>query len=494
MNPGRRSFLKTTTLALPTLPILIGCRIHATGGVRLNDIHSELNPTRVHTLARPASIDDLAATVQRHARRGRPVIASGARHAMGGQQFAKNGLVIDTRGLDQVLLLDRDRGLLAVEAGIQWPALIEACNTLQSDGLTRWGIRQKQTGADTFTIGGSISANIHGRGLTLPPFAADIEDFTLLDSNGDLLRCSRTENAGLFRLAAGGYGLFGVIVRATLRLEPREKVRRDVVIARIDEVIPLLEDRIRASHRFGDFQFSIDESSPDFLRTGVLSSYQPVDPDTPLSQGARLDPEAWLNLLDLAHRHRPAVFDQYAGFYLATNGQIYGSDTHQLSIYQADFADILHARSGADRSTLMISELYVPRGGLPAFMAAAADLLRSSGVPVIYGTVRLIERDEDTFLPWAREPWAGIIFNLRVHPSDSGHKRVRAAFRGLIDLALAQSGSYYLTYHRWATTEQIEAAHPRFRDFLSQKSHYDPAGVFRSDWLDHHRRLLGLPV
>src|SRR3712207_8869960 len=57
-----------------------------------------------------------------------------------------------------------------------------------------------------------------GRGLTLPPFVGDVESLTLLGSDGERRTCSRTENAELFRLVCGGYGLFGFIDRKSTRL------------------------------------------------------------------------------------------------------------------------------------------------------------------------------------------------------------------------------------------------------------------------------------
>ncbi len=54
---------------------------------------------------------------------------------------------------------------------------------------------------------------------------------------------------------------------------------------------------------------------------------------------------------------------------------------------------------------------------------------------------------------------------------------------------VARGGSYYLTYHRWATRAQIEACHPRFVEFLQLKRHHDPEELFQSDWYRHHREL-----
>ena len=102
-------------------------------------------------------------------------------------------------------------------------------------------------------------------------------------------------------------------------------------------------------------------------------------------------------------------------------------------------------------ATEMITEIYVPRDRLSDFMAQVADDFREHGVDVIYGTVRLIERDEDSFLAWAREPWACVIFNLHTVHTPAGLEHSAAAFRRLIDYAIERGGSYFLTYHRWAT-------------------------------------------
>ena len=142
----------------------------------------------------------------------------------------------------------------------------------------------------------------------------------------------------------------------------------------------------------------------------------------------------------------------------------------------------------------MITEIYVPRPRLTDFMAAAAEGFRrspSGGNELIYGTVRLIERDTESFLAWAREPWACVIFNLCVEHSPQGLERAAAAFRWLIDLAIERGGSYFPTYHRWATREQAEICHPRLREFLLAKRRHDPDEVFQSDWYRHYRGLLG---
>src|SRR5207247_11429456 len=103
---------------------------------------------------------------------------------MGGQQFATDSICIDTRSLDRVISFDQERGLVEAEAGIQWPKLIHTYLDAQRDSANQWGIAQKQTGADTFTLGGSLAYNVHGRGLAMKPLSSNSESFILVAARG----------------------------------------------------------------------------------------------------------------------------------------------------------------------------------------------------------------------------------------------------------------------------------------------------------------------
>jgi FAD/FMN-containing dehydrogenase len=386
---------------------------------------------------------------------------------------------------------DRGAALLEVEAGITWPDVIRGYLALQRGPAPAFGIRQKQTGADRLTLGGAVSANIHGRGLTAQPFVADIEGLEVVTATGDIVRCSRTCETELFRHVVGGYGLFGVVTAVTLRLVPRVKVERCVAQLDIDALHDAFDERITAGHVYGDFQFATAPDSPEFLRTGVLSSYRPVAHDRRIpSDQRRLSQSDWNELLTLAHSDKRAAFQRFTDFYLATHGQLYWSDTHQLNLYLEDYHGALDHRLGAAvRGSEMITELYVPRAQLLAFMNEVRRDFRMHGVDFIYGTIRLIEAEDDTALPWAREPWACVIFNLHIDHRPQDVARAAEHFRRLIDHALNHGGSYYLTYHRFAEARQIEAAHPGIRPFLAAKNAFDRQGVFQSDWYRHLQEL-----
>ena len=463
---------------------------------QVNDIHSRLNATSVSRVARPGDIDALRAEIRAAAGRRESVAVSGGRHAMGGQQFASGELLLDTRDLNRVLRFDAAAGTLEMEAGADWPAVLRATHQAQPGPDRTWGIRQKQTGADELTLGGAVSANVHGRGLFMKPFVDDVEALTLVDAGGDLIRCSRHENAELFTLVVGGYGLFGAIATVTLRLGPRLKVARLVDILDIDEAIPLARRRASEGCLYGDFQYAIDAADESFLRRGVGACYKPAPPGAEVSDASSdLTREDWIRLLQLAHTDKRAAFGAYAGHYLASHGRVYWSDTMQLSTYipsYDQFVKEVHAPGGAvsdiDES-LMIGEQYVPPDALLDFLGEARRVLRDTDVEDIYGTIRTIQPDEVSFLAWAREHFACVIFNLRTRHDPAGIERTARTFRGLNDAAIRLGGSFYLTYHRWSAREQIEAAYPQFARFLELKRRYDPQERFTSDWYRHHKAL-----
>lgn len=463
------------------------------GPVNVNDVHSQLNETCVERVVVVDSPEQVCALTKELASKGRRLAISGTRHAMGGQQFHTDSVLLDTRFLTALVSFDAVHGIAHFQAGATW---VEVQGALalhfdnQGGGLT---FRQKQTGADLLTLGGAVSANIHGRGLAMGPFVTDVESLVVVNAKGDLVSCSRTCESELFSLVCGGYGLFGVIVEVGLRLVRRTKLRRVVERIRIDGLVERFHARREQGFVYGDFQFRVDSDHPDFLREGVFSCYEPVSDDTPISaSNESLSREHWHALLAMAHTDKARAFETYSHFYLRTNDQIYWSDLHQASNYPDGYHFRYDVETKAPvRGSEMITELYVPRAELEQFLNDAARALRESGANVVYGTIRLIEKDQEALFTWARESWACVIFNLHVEHSPAGIAMAASDLRLLIDLALTRNGSYYLTYHRFARRDQVEKSHPRVYEFLAAKHAYDPNTLFTSDWFESLRALMG---
>lgn len=462
----------------------------------LNDVHSKLNETTVDRIIQPRSIADIQAAIRTACDEGRAISIAGGRHSMGGQQFGEGTIHLDMRAMSDIVALDREQGLIEVEAGIQWPELVAYLIEAQQGEAQQWGIAQKQTGADRLSLGGALASNVHGRGLTFKPIISDVESFVLIDDQGDVRYCDRSCNPELFRLAIGGYGLFGVIASVQLRLITRQQIERSVELVDVNELMPAFEQRIADGCLYGDFQFAIDPAGHDFLRQGVFSCYRPCDDIKPIPAEQRgLSSTDWQTLLHLAHTDKRRAVDAYVAHYQATHGQLYWSDTHQMADYIDDYHQIIDRQLGQQHgASEIITELYVPREVLSAFLDDVRADFRAHEVDVIYGTIRLIERDNESFLAWARESYACVIFNLHTPHTTEGKARSAAAFGRLIDSAIRFDGSYYLTYHRYASRAQIEVCYPQFREFLDLKRRYDPEERFQSEWYRHYRDLFAASV
>jgi len=153
----RREFLRVTArvgAAITLWPSGWGAQASTPTGVLVNDVHSQLNATRVHRVVRADSLDTIRDTIRKARGEGRALSIAGKRHAMGGQQFGADTILVDMTAMNRVLDFDAEKGEIEVEAGIQWPELIDYHVETQRGQARQWGIIQKQTGADRLALGG----------------------------------------------------------------------------------------------------------------------------------------------------------------------------------------------------------------------------------------------------------------------------------------------------------------------------------------------------
>jgi FAD/FMN-containing dehydrogenase len=455
-------------------------------GITLNDIQSKLNPTTVDQVIEPTSIDELQKAVHLASDSSRVLSVSGYMHSMGGQQFGSDAIHLDLRKFKGIVQFDPEQGHVTVESGISWPALIDYLNSPDCNNLKHWSIRQKQTGVDQVTLGGSLSSNVHGRGLSLPPIINDIESFTLINDHAQLITCSRTQNSELFSLAIGGYGLFGLIAHVTLRLTPRVQVKRVVEIIQVRELIPKIEKCTQDGALFGDCQYSINVHQDNFPHPGIFSYYLPTpDSSSPNKNQDQLNQKDWAYLYKLARTQKQKAFDTYSQYYLKTSGQTYWSDTHQLSNVFDGYQHAVDINQGTE----VITEVYVSKDSYLSFMTEMREDFLKYDCDMTYGTIRLIKKDTESYLAWAKEDSVCIICNLNVKHTDDGIKKAKEHFRMIINRVIKYRGSFYLTYHKWATKKQILTCYPQFVDFLRLKKRYDPSERFQSTWYQHYKAM-----
>ena len=318
-------------------------------GLLVNDVHSQLNATMVRRILRPAAVDDVRDAVLAARAAGRAIAIAGGRHAMGGQQFGAGLDLLDMTGLDRVLDFDPERGEVEAEAGIMWPALIAWLHAIQEGQAHPWGIIQKQTGADRLTLGGALSANVHGRVLGRGPIVDDVVAFTLVDADGVLRRCSRGREC--FALPAGHRRLRAV---RTDRLGPPAARAAAQGAPRGD---PARHRRGRGDARIARGRWSWLRGLPvrdrprerRFPAEGICSCYVAVADDTPIPDQQRaLSRADWEELFHLSHVDPRGASDAYTRHYLATDGQLYWSDLHQMADYHDGYHLALDRQIGSD--------------------------------------------------------------------------------------------------------------------------------------------------
>jgi len=120
----RRNFLKAAGF-LTFWPAGCAHRSKHYQRVLVNDMHSQLNATLVDRVTPVESCETLRQAVIQARCRGKVICVAGGRHAMGAQQFATDGVLLDTKALARVLNFDAGQGMVEVEAGIQWPELLK---------------------------------------------------------------------------------------------------------------------------------------------------------------------------------------------------------------------------------------------------------------------------------------------------------------------------------------------------------------------------------
>src|SRR3984885_1630563 len=217
MSVSRRRFLAGAAALTALQP---ACRAdaavrHRPSAPFMLDDASRLNATPINRQAILTAADEgrllheLRATLGEAASSGRPVAMGGARHSMGGQSLPRNGIAASFAAA--AIEPDRERRIYRVSAGARWRDVIRVLDPIGfSPAVT-------QSNHD-FSIGGTLSVNAHGWPVPFGPFGSTLRRFRIMLADGSVVTCSNSENAELFRLAVGGYGLFGIVIDAGLAM------------------------------------------------------------------------------------------------------------------------------------------------------------------------------------------------------------------------------------------------------------------------------------
>lgn len=140
-----------------------------------------------------------------------PVIARGLGRAYGDSALNEQS-TIDMTEFNRICAFDQEAGVLTVEAGVSLRDVIEVF-------LPRGWFPPVTPGTKYVTIGGMIAADVHGKNHHgHGSFGNYVDWIEILGPDGEVHKCSRSENDELFARTLGGMGLTGIILRAAFRL------------------------------------------------------------------------------------------------------------------------------------------------------------------------------------------------------------------------------------------------------------------------------------
>ena len=202
-------------------------------------------------LAEPATPAEAAGVLAAAAARGAAarqlggVIPRGLGRSYNNAAQCDGGVVISTAGLNRITGLDAATGLVTCEAGVSLEQLMVA-------GLPAGWFVPVSPGTRQVTVGGAIAADVHGKNHHVAgSFARHVRSLQIVTPDGETRTVTEQSDPSLFWATAGGMGLTGLIVAATVQLKrvATSRVLVDTVrTADVDETMAVLAEHDR---RFG---------------------------------------------------------------------------------------------------------------------------------------------------------------------------------------------------------------------------------------------------
>jgi decaprenylphospho-beta-D-ribofuranose 2-oxidase len=469
--------------ATPTLP---------DGSTLINDF-SRLNPTSVAEVvgykqprwpwsAFAPTEADFCNVVAAAALAGQTVSIAGKRHSQGGHTFFENSVVLDITDFNQILEFDAAAKTIRVQSGTTWDQIQRFA---QPHGLS---VCVKQA-YPFFTVGGSLSVNVHESDLRFGQFIDTVLSFRILLADGRVLDVSLTENADLFGLVIGGYGLFGLVLEIELQLTDDlllTQVVSNVSAAEFTEKFLTAKDEPGVIYGYARPCFVPDEHLMDDMSMVMFSKAPPTDPPPPSSL-FEIQDMSYLGLrkliYDLSRSYewgKVIKWDLQEQFGDNFNENLISRN----NLMRADIRIPGDYRSSTDTDALQ--EYFVPVEQYAAFAAGVGKIVKDSDVNLMSVGIRWVPKSSASVLSYSADSDVfGAIMVINHGTSPAEIAAVETWTRQMIDLAMSLGGTYYLPYAAYATREQAQAAYPRLNEFIAAKEHWDPNHLFMN-WFFHN--------
>ncbi|MFH9062012.1 FAD-binding protein [Streptomyces coeruleorubidus] len=422
-------------------------------------------------LIRPQTYEEAVAAVRDCGARGG--IPRGLGRAYGDAAQNAGGSVLDMTGLDRVHAIDADGGTVLCDAGVSLHRLMEVLLPLG------WFV-PVTPGTRYVTVGGAIGADIHGKNHHVSgSFSRHVLAFELLTADGEI----RTVIPGtpLFDATAGGMGLTGVILTATIRLQPVETSLMSVDTERATDLDDLMARLAATDHRY---RYSV--AWIDLLARGAATGravltrgdHAPLDAlparlrRNPLSFRTSRFPSAPSVLPEgLLTRTTVGLFNElwYRKAPRARSGQL-----QRLSAFFHPLDGVPHWNRVYGRGGFVQYQFVVGCGQEDALRRIVRHISERRCPSFLAVLKRFGESDPG----WLSFPVPGWTLALDIPAGLPG----LGAFLDELDEEVATAGGrVYLAKDARLRPELLAAMYPRLDEFRTLRAELDPHGVFTSD-------------
>jgi len=469
----------------------------------INDV-SLINETHVTCIIQPSTIEAVAAIVKwsndwnvRNSTKKIGISISGTKHSQGGHISNDGGITLDLSLLNQVFKPVQNNGYweVRVQAGALWNQVHDVIK--QHHGLAL--ANKIQQSSTPFSVGGSLAVNAHGRNFSYGSMIHSIKSIRIVMPSGELVEADRVINSDIFRLAIGGYGLFGVIVEAILELVPNHRLTgNNEYFDSIESYMGYISNKLQNVDRGEIVRGASGEIiSERFSPISYLFATVSLDQDSFLkginsyvySQKKTIDNTGWVNPDPEPSLFNKAWFTKI-GFGLKRKGYLVKTaqrfqhnflltqDT-RLKILTPPIKPILAAASLQEPD--LLQEYFIPVNQVPAFISSLRRVFNDNEIILSNVSLRFVPKSSDrSILSYVSETEDQ--FSIVLYFSTKVDKRsiTEAAkwTQTLVQHAIDLGGRHYLPYQRWPTRKQVERAYSMLEKFAEFKKYYDPQQTF----------------
>jgi decaprenylphospho-beta-D-ribofuranose 2-oxidase len=201
----------------------------------------------VAEVVRITGAEDIDAAVAAAVDGDRSLLARGLGRSYGDAAQCAGGVVLDLTGFDGIMATDLEAGWVRAQAGISLDALMKLL-------LPRGWFVPVSPGTRFVTLGGAIAADIHGKNHHRDgSFCSHVARFSLATPTGRH-EVSPDSDPELFWATAGGMGLTGIVVDATIALTP---VETTTMVVDTERTVDLDDTMARMVDRDDQYRYSV---------------------------------------------------------------------------------------------------------------------------------------------------------------------------------------------------------------------------------------------